>query len=784
MPNYNTLNSAHTNLSVITLSNGNLTAVATNNGGSSSNIGFTSGKWYFEATVSAIGVSFSMAIGVINATGIGVTQNDFLNNGWFFEGGNALKYDHSIVGAAHGSTPIASDVIMCAIDADTNKIWWGLNGTFFNSGDPAAGTNAAFTNLSGTLIPSISIDNGDTVTLEFGARGFAFTPPTGFLAVNTQNLDDPAIDNPGLFYNTVTYQGIGVSQGITDVNFEPDFVWLKNRDQAFAHHLHDKVRGAALRLVSNSTEFEVGVDSVTSFDVDGFTVGTSVNANGSGDNIVAWNWKQAATPGFDIVTYTGNGAIGRLIPHSLGSTPSLILLKHRTGASNWRVFHQSIGIGSTLFLNDNIVAAADPDRISAVSSITFGLSTGNPAVNQSGQTYIAYLWSEIEGFSKFGSYVGNGSTDGPFIYCGFRPAFVLIKEAIGSVGNWRIADSARNTGNPVLKSLLPNEQSNEIAAGDKTIDFLSNGFKVRENDTDINQSGSTMIFAAFAESPIKHSKAFGPARPPSEQPPQPTLIQAITSASATANLQFALDAGDINSYSGSGDKWIDTSGNGQDFFRGPDGTTNGQEPTFNGVAGAITVNEYFESDGNDFFRYDQANEPWMETLHKDGALFSTCMWIFPTTLTMHLLSSYAGFAATPGIRMFADSSGPNILTWNILGGGFHPLFALSQANTMTTGAWQFIGLSFNENGGNVSFMYRNGATVQMSSPGTGFTFNGNASSPSGAAATGPFEIGTNGSGTFPQNAGNRFAAIGCWDTPLTVADFDSIFNSTRGRFGL
>jgi len=338
------------------------------------------------------------------------------------------------------------------------------------------------------------------------------------------------VDNPGLFFNTKLWTGNdGSGHAITGVGFQPDFVWIKNRNTTDDHNLFDSVRGNTKTILSNSNAAEAtNTSRLESFDSDGITVGADNDTNRNGDSIVGWNWKanggttssnsngsitstvQAnTTAGFSIVSYTGTGS-NATIGHGLSSAPSMIIFKTR-GTGNWLVYHQGIGNTHGVFLNttsakdDDATYFQDTDPTSSVFSI--GTST---LVNDT-NAYIAYCFAEKKGYSKFESYTGNGNADGTFVYTGFRPAFVMIKGTASSRA-WNIFDNKRDTFNPTDKLLLPNLSDAELSG--YKIDFLANGFKPRDTNTYWNGNGETYIYMAFAENPFvtAGTKAPGTAR--------------------------------------------------------------------------------------------------------------------------------------------------------------------------------------------------------------------------------------------------------------------------------
>jgi len=329
------------------------------------------------------------------------------------------------------------------------------------------------------------------------------------------------IDKPTDYFNTKLYTGNGSTNNITGVGFQPDWVWLKDRDNANSHKLYDGVRGATKFLVSDTTEVE-GTQSngLTSFDSDGFTLGsyggTNGSGGGSGPNFVSWNWLASnttasntdgsitstvsanTTSGFSVVTWTGNGS-NATVGHGI-DTPKMIIVKCRSTDYHWPVYHHKNGNGNVQYLNLTNASASGSGfwNSTTPTSSVFSVGTDN-AVNQSSETYVAYCFAEKKGFSKFGSYTGNGSTDGTFVYTGFKPAFVIFK-VTSTTASWVMNDNKRNTSNVVDKFLIPNLSNAESTLS--TVDFLSNGFKLRTTDSSWNQSGASYIYMAFAENPF------------------------------------------------------------------------------------------------------------------------------------------------------------------------------------------------------------------------------------------------------------------------------------------
>jgi len=334
------------------------------------------------------------------------------------------------------------------------------------------------------------------------------------------------LDKPSDYFNTNLWTGTGSTQSITGVNFQPDWLWVKTRSTAANHRSQNSVIGAGYGMNPNQTVAEGFLsDCVTSFDSDGFTLGADSQGyvNTSSRTYVGWSWLASnttasntdgsitstvsanTTSGFSIVSYTGNGTAGATIGHSLGSTPSMIITKQRNSAGNWFVYHKSLPVTEYLILNSNVASQTDNEIIyndTTPSSTTF--TVGNYSqINGSSNTFISYCFAEKKGFSKFGSYIGNGSSDGSFIYTGFKPAFVILKNTTNY--DWHMFDNTRNAYNITNSSLKPNTSGAEYTNNDVSVDLLSNGFKFRGTDIAINQSGTNHIYMAFAENPFVSS---------------------------------------------------------------------------------------------------------------------------------------------------------------------------------------------------------------------------------------------------------------------------------------
>jgi hypothetical protein len=520
-----------------------------------------SGKYYWENRIDASSTSPTNAmIGVwgMSTSTSAANYPGFTNTyGWSYYGSSSGSDGfYSATGGAnatrnYGATYTTGDIIGVSLDMTTNNgsLEFYKNGV--SQGVATTGLGAFLTNGNvHALMPALG-DGASTATFtissNFGqnptfsgnttagtftdsnGKGlFKYQPPSGFLALCEDNLPTPAISDPGEYFRSVLWTGDGAStKSIVGVGFTPDLVWMKGRTVASDHSLIDSVRGlGATSLSSNQTyaDNDFGL-KVLSFDKDGFSVATgSFNfsyANTSGSTYAAWCWRAGAgttstntngsitsvvsvnqDAGFSVVSYTGNANASATVGHGLNKAPSMVIIKNRSEVRSWIVYHRS--------------ASPTPNPLNATNfalgslssgCLSLNLNNGTFAYTMDGQTngngsnHIAYCWAEIEGFSKAFSYTGNGSTDGPFIFTNFRPAWVIIKQTNGT-GDWYIFDSSRNSTNPVSLGLLSNTTQidvNYVGWGD----FLSNGFKIRRTDSAWNASGGTYIGMAFAESPFQ-----------------------------------------------------------------------------------------------------------------------------------------------------------------------------------------------------------------------------------------------------------------------------------------
>lgn len=320
---------------------------------------------------------------------------------------------------------------------------------------------------------------------------------------------------------TGTSGNVTVSNAVNGVSFQPDFLWFKARSNAQGHSNVDSVRGANKLLQTNLTNAESTLTNPPTFNADGFTSTTDIHTNGY--TYVAWQWKAGGTAvsntagsitssvsanttaGFSVVTYTGNGISGATVGHGLGVTPGMTITKIRSTTGYWSVWHNKLtSYAYELYLNTT--DAQQLDNVYTATPSSTVLTMNNGAINNSsGATYVTYCFAPVAGYSAFGSYTGNGSADGPFVFTNFRPRFLMVKRTDSAV-SWIVIDTSRNPSNVSNFSLLPNGANAEITSSTET-DILSNGFKIRTTDVSLNASGGTYIYYAVAENPLKFANA-------------------------------------------------------------------------------------------------------------------------------------------------------------------------------------------------------------------------------------------------------------------------------------
>ena len=484
-----------------------------------------SGKWYFEYTITTFSSGRSCAFGIgktadyPSGTGVAGSWTGCVAYGDF--GDTYLRPITEAAGVSNTSgvasmTFAVNDVLMIAFDVDAGKFWMGKNGTWFDSGNPAAGTNQKQTFTTGINWRPWCVQYGSSAAqsvANFGQRAFSYTPPTGFKALNTANLSVPTIKKPSLYMDATLRTGTGATASVSSLGFQPDLVWIKSRSAATDHGLYDAVRGVQKQLESNTTTAETTeTTGLTAFSSNGYTVGALAQLNTNTATYVDWSWKESVTSGFDIVTYVGNGT-NRTISHNLGAVPKLIIVRSReaTSTGRWLVQHGTYGAARYAYLNeifafDTANANLRWNSTDPTSSV-FSLGTSSDG-NHTGDNYVGYLFAEIAGFSRISSYTGNASADGPFVWCGFRPRWIMIKDATAANLDWRIYDTVRETFNEMGGGLEAGDAAAEnYATSVRAIDVLSNGFKIRVSASGLNGSGVTFVFAAFAEAPFKYARA-------------------------------------------------------------------------------------------------------------------------------------------------------------------------------------------------------------------------------------------------------------------------------------
>lgn len=503
--NYPTI--SQLSLGVGTLSNGGLQTDSVTSGLASIKIP-NIGKWYAEFT--AASATVMVGIGTLERSPAAFLGSDVY--GWTYHGGGN-KYTGGS-GFGYGASFTSNDVIGVAVDTTAKTITMYKNNVsqgemfnalpddlFFGTGQDAAG----------------GIWN-------FGQLGFAYTPPSGFKALNSNNLPIPSIKDSSKGFDVVIWTGDDVDGRDIPVTFDPadgSLIWTKTRNVGYSHHLYDTVRGAGAEKELRSDEaFTEGSDTseqygyLSAFNTDGFRVsdGSVGNEylNDGGNNYVAWCFRMGSKYGFDIIADEGTG-IAHAINHNLGGTPELIIRKSRDSVQSWPVYHYH-ALNKTdpetdvAFLNiTNAWADSNVYWNGTAPTLTQFTVGTDAAVNENTKNFITYLWRSIPQFSKVFSFEGNGNADGAFVYCGFRPRYLLIKNTVSATRSWWLHDTERSIMNPVNENL----RADDPAVEDTTscLDILSNGFKIRTTNTNWNASGITHVGIAYAEQPVKYSNA-------------------------------------------------------------------------------------------------------------------------------------------------------------------------------------------------------------------------------------------------------------------------------------
>jgi hypothetical protein len=525
--NYCTLNPLVVNYATLTYSNGNLEGAATGGdwSGMQGTLSVSTGKWYWEVThTSADNIFIGIARTTMNFATIN-PQNVSGSIVYFATDGNK-RVDGT--NSAYGASFTVGDVIGVALDLDANTV------TFYKNNASQGAISLASTTLSGIpIVPLNAVAVSPTKAIcNFGQRPFAYTAPSGFKALTTQNLPTPTIGattatQAGKFFDVVLRNGGAPSGGTysTTVNMANGaLLWDKPRNSVSSNYLVDSVRGISKNLRSNTTDAEsTDVSWFTGFNNGSFTTGSS--DWGSSTTVVDWIWaangagvtntagsvtttvSANTTSGFSIARGTLPSSGGASYGHGLGVAPSFIFAKCTSTTSDWFVYHSSLGFNQDIRLNTASSASSTTFTYNSASASTVTIGGGNvSAFWGANTTWVWYNFAEVPGYSRFGNYTGNGVADGPFVFTGFRPAYVMIKNA-SLASAWIVYDNKRNTANAETNYLLPNSSGAEATLSSLVLDFTSNGFKIRGDQATINTSNNNYIYACFAESPQKFSLA-------------------------------------------------------------------------------------------------------------------------------------------------------------------------------------------------------------------------------------------------------------------------------------
>ena len=485
-----------------------------------------SGKYYVE--IKCVHVGARGTVGMYDAHENGGSTDGGTSN-WFAFGNHNGGYSTSWTRPNYTQfgTFQTGEYMTIALDMDNGKIWLNRNAAIdTTTQDPRiTDVNTSNPDRHYTWFYRETSSNRSTSEFNFGQQSYNFTPPDGFKPLATNNFptqQTPHVISPKKHFDTLLYTGNGGTQSITGLEFQPDWVWLKKRNGTTNHLLFDSVRGTNKSLNSNGNGAEdtSSTNKLTSFNSDGFTLGSNASGNNNSDTYVAWCWKAGGgvatntngnitssvsvneEAGFSIVSYTGNGSNGQTVGHGLSQAPKWIMLKARDATQNWRVWHHSLAAdGSKRLILDqtNVSENAAFLNDTAPTSTVFTLGNADDAWNANSAKFIAYCWHEVPGFSKFGVYKGNNNSNGPYIHLGFRPAWIMIKNISAGSTAWYILDNKRDPDNPVQQYLAAEDSA---AEGTYVFyDFLSNGFKLRNTGGAQNPNNQDVVYMAFAEQP-------------------------------------------------------------------------------------------------------------------------------------------------------------------------------------------------------------------------------------------------------------------------------------------
>jgi hypothetical protein len=524
--NYATLNPL-INSPNVTLSNGNLDFVVSANNTAAyrtafANIGMTSGKWYFEGTVTSRGGDALLGIsnkGLITNQYIGSARTtSYKADSYSYGGvGGAIYPASTSTGYATYTT---GDIISCAFDADNGELYFAKNGVWQASSDPANNTSPSFSGLTDTpYFFGVTAGGGGNWDVNFGQRPFSYTAPSGYKCLCTANLPEPTIEDGSTAFETVLDTGADIlSTAQAAIGGSADLLWIKDRANTNNHQVIDTVRGGTSSLQSNTNVAETtyvapsGNSVAWTWDAGSSNTSIAVDGISSGVPSIASEYRANPSAGFSIVSYTGDDAASGTIAHGLNAAPSMIIAKRLDGTNAGVVYHS--GVSATpqnsylnLFATTSTGTAVANSGIWNNTAPTANVFTvGTAASVNTAADYIAYCFAPVEGYSAFGSYPGNGSADGPFVYLGFRPAFVMFKCIDSAQTNWAILDNTRDELNPMNEWLYPNKIRQSYSPAMMS-DFTSNGFKLKHNQIYFNATGKNYIYAAFAEHPLKTARA-------------------------------------------------------------------------------------------------------------------------------------------------------------------------------------------------------------------------------------------------------------------------------------
>ena len=500
----------------------------------------SSGKYYYE--INAVQVAQRLVGGLVPIE-LGIVTSPWQNTIGFVGFASDASAGHvqenlssSNQLYSQAGTSASIDVISFAVDCDTGNVWFGRNGVFYadngtTTTSPEAGTNPTFSGLNITdyFAGAQCYDSNVKTEINFGQKDFAHTPPTGFKALSTKNLPDATVV-PSESFGVRLRTGTGVEATVSDLGFQPDLLWTKTRSwddpliTGINHNLHSTLMAQNYSFLQTNTtdpENSTATNYYMTPTSTGYNVGTGDNINQVNHTFVDWLWKAGTevtntdgdittsvsantTAGFSIVTFTGTGVITDTIGHGLGTTPEMMFVRGRSVGSGWFTYNKTMGNGKFMYLNTTQAETTSSGVWNNTSPTNTVFVTGSAS---DGVTMVAYCFASVEGYSKIGSYTGNSSTDGPFVYTGFRPAYVLVKNSTSGGLSWVINDTSRDTYNECNKDLFAdgaNAESNPIPG---RMDILSNGFKIRSSANSVNQNGNTCIYMAFAEQPFKNSNA-------------------------------------------------------------------------------------------------------------------------------------------------------------------------------------------------------------------------------------------------------------------------------------